>query len=292
MHERAAEIKAALAGPLLWNQSAGMFRPSSGNCAHLVDIWGSALAVHIGATTPHQTAAIVNWFGKNWRDVFQDGQVRHLPRGYHWPVIGPAVAPSPGYWEYDTYQNGGYWATPLAWVAPVLAMADTRLAARVVREAIADGKQHGLNEWINHEYCSNCAGEAVPVPSQPRLGGGPPQMLTAYPMSGEWWGGAMNYGSSIASVYLLWPIHMYCLSHSLSVFLYVSVLRIMHSRIIHSLEQVRSCSSTTGGITAAESTAESAAGATGGTTTNQLQRFRKLALHSSGRPADRDKPNA
>lgn len=46
MHERAAEIKAALAGPLLWNQSAGMFRPSSGNCAHLVDIWGSALAVH------------------------------------------------------------------------------------------------------------------------------------------------------------------------------------------------------------------------------------------------------
>ena len=62
MQERAAELKAALAGPLLWNQTAGMFRPSSGNCAHLIDVWGSALAVHIGATTAQQTAAIVEWF--------------------------------------------------------------------------------------------------------------------------------------------------------------------------------------------------------------------------------------
>jgi hypothetical protein len=80
-------------------------------------------------------------------------------------------------------------------------MADPRLAARLVRAAIVDGKKHGLNEWVNHAYCSNCAGEPVVVPSQPRLGGGPPQVLTAYPMSGEWWGGAMNYGSSIVSVY-------------------------------------------------------------------------------------------
>ena len=83
----------------------------------------------------------------------------------------------------------------------MLAMADRQMAARLVRSAIADGKQHGLTEWINHDYCSNCAGEAVEVPSQPRIGGGPPQLLTAYPMSGEWWGGAANYGSSIASVY-------------------------------------------------------------------------------------------
>ena len=201
MRERAAQLKAALAGPLLWNQSAGMFRPSSGNCAGLIDVWGSALAVRVGATTADQTAAIVRWFKHHWRGIFQDGQVRHLAAGQHWPIIKPAVAPSPGYWEFDTYQNGGYWATPLAWVAPVVAMSDPRLAARVVRAAISDGKQHGLNEWINHDYCSNCAGEPVVVPAQPRLGGGPPQMLTAYPMSGEWWGGAIAYGSSIASVY-------------------------------------------------------------------------------------------
>ena len=105
MRDRAADLKAALAGPLLWNQSAGMFRPSSGNCAHLLDVWGSALAVHIGATTAQQAAAIVNWFGANWQLVFQDGQVRHLPKGQYWPSIGPVVAPSPGYWEYDTYRK-------------------------------------------------------------------------------------------------------------------------------------------------------------------------------------------
>jgi hypothetical protein len=51
MREQTARLKAALAGPLLWNQSAGMFRPSSGNCAGLLDVWGSALAVRVGATT-------------------------------------------------------------------------------------------------------------------------------------------------------------------------------------------------------------------------------------------------
>jgi hypothetical protein len=55
-------IVAALQGPLLWNDAVGMFRPSSGNNAVLTCVWGSALAVEIGAVTSTQAARIVEWF--------------------------------------------------------------------------------------------------------------------------------------------------------------------------------------------------------------------------------------
>ena len=72
-----SKIVAALAGPLLWNQSSGMFRPSSGNNAALTDVWGSALALDVGLVTAERAARIVAWFGAHWSEVVQDGQVRH-----------------------------------------------------------------------------------------------------------------------------------------------------------------------------------------------------------------------
>jgi hypothetical protein len=76
-----ARIVAALAGPLLWNESSGMFRPSSGNDARLTDVWGSALAVDAGVVTGERAARIVEWFGAHWAEVVQDGQVKHLGIG-------------------------------------------------------------------------------------------------------------------------------------------------------------------------------------------------------------------
>jgi hypothetical protein len=96
-------IISALHGPLLWNESIGMFRPSSLNCASLTDVWASALAVDVGAVTGARAARIVEWFGAHWSEVVQDGQIRHLPEGEHWPAHL--------FWEFDAYQNG---ANPVA----------------------------------------------------------------------------------------------------------------------------------------------------------------------------------
>ena len=85
-------IGAALAGPVLWNETAGMFRPSSGNScfasgaqcvpnSRLTDVWGSALAVDVGAAVGERAARIVAWFGAHWPEVVQDGQVKHLAIG-------------------------------------------------------------------------------------------------------------------------------------------------------------------------------------------------------------------
>ena len=61
MEAVAATIEQALAGALLWNETAGMYAPSSGNCAQLTDVWGSALALETGAVrlcmTPMLSAA-------------------------------------------------------------------------------------------------------------------------------------------------------------------------------------------------------------------------------------------
>ena len=189
-----ARMIAALAGPILWDDTVGMFRPSSGNNANLTDVWGSALAVEIGAVTGERAARIVSWFGAHWREVVQDGQIRHLPLGQHWP--------DPGFWEYDAYQNGGYWGTASGWVLPVIGRNNSAVAQQLVRDAIADARRNGINEWHNREYCSNCAGEMVTTPTH-----SPSQCVAnglgcqAYPMSGDWYGGAMIYGPNIGSIY-------------------------------------------------------------------------------------------
>ena len=153
-----ARIVAALAGPLLWNETSGMFRPSSVNNAHLTDVWGSALAVDTGAVTGERATRIVEWFGAHWAEVVQDGQVKHLAFGEHWAQHA--------FWEYDVYQNGGFWGTPSGWVLPVIARNDSSVAEQLVRDAINDCRRNGINEWHNNAYCSNCAGELVTTPTQ------------------------------------------------------------------------------------------------------------------------------
>jgi len=49
-----------------------------------------------------------------------------------------------------SYQNGGYWATPLPWVMEALARVDPALAARTFCDAVDDFRAEGdINEWVN-----------------------------------------------------------------------------------------------------------------------------------------------
>ncbi|MBI2301387.1 MAG: hypothetical protein HYU66_20980, partial [Armatimonadetes bacterium] len=50
------------------------------------------------------------------------------------------------------YQNGGYWATPLAWLMTTLLPADPALAARTFCDAVDDFRSHDdVNEWVNEQ---------------------------------------------------------------------------------------------------------------------------------------------
>lgn len=49
------------------------------------------------------------------------------------------------------YQDGGYWATPLAWFMDALMRVDVERAAATFCAAVADFRAAGINEWINRD---------------------------------------------------------------------------------------------------------------------------------------------
>jgi len=75
-----------------------------------------------------------------------------------------------------TYQNGGYWATPLPWLMATLMRADASRAARAFCDAVEDFKGRGdINEWVNDNAAtkrgvkSYCASAAMPLAGLKRL---------------------------------------------------------------------------------------------------------------------------
>ncbi len=129
----------------LWNEDKGMFWAADIDNKQ-VDIWGSAYAVEIGITSDEQTRKISEYLVEHIDEIVLKGQVRHL-------------AESEGAWdklfkpcEEGTYQNGAYWATPLAWMIPVFAVASPKLAGKVLETAIKDFQENGIHECINIGY--------------------------------------------------------------------------------------------------------------------------------------------
>ncbi|MFY0626752.1 MAG: hypothetical protein JXR07_10665 [Reichenbachiella sp.] len=129
----------------LWDDKIGMFWAADLTNKQ-IDIWGSAFAIDVGITDASQTDKITNYLITNYDQVVQRGQVRHLPGSDdHWEELFHAC-------DVGTYQNGAYWATPLAWMVPVYAKRDPELAKKMVQETIDDFQENGINECINGDY--------------------------------------------------------------------------------------------------------------------------------------------
>lgn len=129
---------------VLWDDDVGMFVAADRDCRQ-IDIWGSALAVQLDCVGPSQADRVAEYLVRHYDTLTQRGQVRHLPAGVHWERLFTAVTPG-------TYQNGAYWGTPVAWVAPTIARRDLALAVRMVREVIDDYRERGITECINGDY--------------------------------------------------------------------------------------------------------------------------------------------
>jgi len=134
------------------------------------DVWGSGLAVQIGAGTAAQRARMQTALAANASNIFRWGQARHLI----WPMCWQKATPYPGFMNQNEctetggapgsiehswcggnpcgfYQNGGYWSTPLGWMLPAVARANFSLAASLLQDALQDSLAHGFNEAVNHD---------------------------------------------------------------------------------------------------------------------------------------------
>ncbi|MCK5442451.1 MAG: hypothetical protein KAJ23_11210 [Maribacter sp.] len=129
----------------LWSEDDGMFWAADIDCKQ-IDIWGSAYAVEVGVTTPEQTQRIANFLVEHYDEYVQRGQIRHLTL-------------SDGVWEKlfiekepGTYQNGAFWATSLAWIAPIYDKVKPGLTKRTLEDCIEDFQKNGINECIHGDY--------------------------------------------------------------------------------------------------------------------------------------------
>jgi hypothetical protein len=130
---------------LLWDENSGMFWAADVDCKQ-TDIWGSAYAVEVGIVTEEQSKRIATYLVEHYNETVYRGQVRHL-------------AKSDGAWESlfqpckeGTYQNGAYWATPLAWILPIYDKVKPGLSKITLENVIDDFQENGINECINNEY--------------------------------------------------------------------------------------------------------------------------------------------
>ena len=122
---------------VFWDTDTGLFRAATHRCREH-DIWGSAFAVYLGVADDAQAKRIAGYFKEHYAAIVQEGQIRHLPGGVYWEKGC----------EPDTYQNGGYWATPTGWFVYTLNLADPTLADKTVIDMVASFQKTGACEWI------------------------------------------------------------------------------------------------------------------------------------------------
>jgi len=135
--QQEAERVAAAIRRVFWDPQAGLFRAAT-ICCREHDIWGSAFAVYLGVADGEQAKAIATVFQRDYSGLVQNGQIRHLPPGVYWEKGCPR----------DTYQNGGFWATPTGWFVYTLDLVDPALADRTVVDLVKDFQSGGACEWV------------------------------------------------------------------------------------------------------------------------------------------------
>ncbi len=129
----------------LWCEEAGMYWAADKDCKQL-DIWGSAYAAYVGITNEEKADKISHYLVDHYDEIMRKGQLRHLAgREEGWDQLFIEC-------KEGQYQNGAYWATPLAWVIPVLARNSKDLARKTLETVISDFKENGINECINEGY--------------------------------------------------------------------------------------------------------------------------------------------
>ena len=105
------------------------------------------MAVQVGCADDEQADRVAQYLVEHYDGIVQRGQVCHLPTGESWQrFFRERGVP------YGRYQNGAFWGTPVAWVAPTIARRDPDLAVTMVRDVIADYRERGIMECVNGDY--------------------------------------------------------------------------------------------------------------------------------------------
>ena len=120
-----------------WDESVGLYRAATVQCREH-DVWGSAFAVWLDAVPPERVDRIARYFRDGYRGLVRCGQVRHTLPGIYWEKACAR----------DSYQNGGYWGTPVGWFAYTLERVSPAAVDTLYADLVAYYGEYGVCEWF------------------------------------------------------------------------------------------------------------------------------------------------
>lgn len=134
-----------------------MLRASTGASAQ-ADVWATSLAIHLGVLSgkPRLKAA------KYLRDAYLKGELSQKGNIRH--VIKSDDFSSTSAWEksvvpINTYQNGAYWGTPVAWVCQSIASVDRPSAQKLAKEYMQELREGDFRKGEHYGSPWECFNE-------------------------------------------------------------------------------------------------------------------------------------
>ena len=116
--------------------AGGMLRASTGISGQ-ADVWATSLAINLGVLTGPSRLKAAQYLREAYLrgELSQKGNIRHIIKSDDFSVTSAwekSVVPM------NTYQNGAYWGTPVAWVCQAIAYVDQPSAQKLAKEYIQE----------------------------------------------------------------------------------------------------------------------------------------------------------
>lgn len=114
----------------------GMLRASTGISAQ-ADVWATSLAIHLGVLTGQSRLKAAQYLRDAYLrgELSQKGNIRHIIKS---DDFSSTTAWEKSVVPINTYQNGAYWGTPVAWVCQAIAFVDLSSAQKLAKEFIQE----------------------------------------------------------------------------------------------------------------------------------------------------------
>lgn len=114
----------------------GMLRASTGISSQ-ADVWATSLAIHLGVLTGQSRLKAAQYLRDAYLrgELSQKGNIRHIIKS---DDFSSTTAWEKSVVPINTYQNGAYWGTPVAWVCHAIAFVDLPSAQKLAKEFIQE----------------------------------------------------------------------------------------------------------------------------------------------------------
>lgn len=114
----------------------GMLRASTGISSQ-ADVWATSLAIHLGVLTGQSRLKAAQYLRDAYLrgELSQKGNIRHIIKS---DDFSSTTAWEKSVFPINTYQNGAYWGTPVAWVCQAIAFVDLPSAQKLAKEFIQE----------------------------------------------------------------------------------------------------------------------------------------------------------